>query len=352
VFSAVVVNYNGERYLERCLTALRVQDTAPAEIVVVDNASTDASVALLEERFPDAVVVNMGGNFGPSVARNAGVAAASHDRCLVLDNDVILHEGTASRLFERLDREPGAGMVQPRSVCGDRPDVVHYDRADLHFLGTLVLHNFFRPLADATPADRPSGAAISLCFAIDRAVYRAAGGFDESMFFFFEDTQFSWKVRMRGHTIHLEDRALVTHLGGTAGLSMRSEKDAYPARRTELHSRNRWYVLLTCMRWRTLLLTLPAQLLYGFVFAVFAHLRGHGLAWWRSKFFLLADLPRILKARREAQRGRTVPDRALLVCDAMTVHPGLADSGWKAALRRSMDRFFAVWWRCVRGLCG
>ena len=57
---------------------------------------------------------------------------------------------------------PTAAMVQARSLCGDDPQRVHYDGADLHFLGLLVLHNWYRPLAESPWQDAPIGAAMGL----------------------------------------------------------------------------------------------------------------------------------------------------------------------------------------------
>jgi GT2 family glycosyltransferase len=280
------------------------------------------------------------------------MAAAQHEICLLLDNDVVLHPGALRELLALIEREPRAAIVQARSVCGDRRDVVHYDGAELHFLGTLVLRNWFQPLTDAVDPAGPIGASIALCFLTRRSLFQAVGGFDERLFILYEDNQFSYKVRMRGHTIHLAPRALCTHLAGTAGLSVRSAEDRYPGRRTFLHSRNRWYVLLTCMRWRTFVLTVPAQLVYGAVYAVFGHRHGHVRDWWRGKWALLKLIPVAIRSRAVVQRGRTVPDRELLCAAPMTLNPGLAERGFAARLRRTLDRFFSVYWRLVRRFCG
>jgi len=352
VISAVVVNYNGAGYLDRCLGALLAQDPPPAEVLLVDNASTDDSLEIVRTRFPSVTIVPAGGNEGPAFARNAGVERARHELCLVLDNDVVLHPGCLRALMARFEREPRAAMVQARSFCGDRPDVVHYDGAEIHFLGTLVLHNWFRPEAEAEPPPDPVGAGIALCFLTRRSVYQDVGGFDPRLFILYEDNEFSWKLRMRGHTIHLEEGAHVTHLAGTAGLSVRNAEDTYSGRRTWLHSRNRWYVLLTCMRWRTLILTLPAQLAYGVVYAAFGHQRGHWRDWWHAKWALFKLIPTAVRARGRAQRGRTVPDRDLLVALPLTLNPGLADRGFAAWVRRTMNRGFGAYWWVVRRLCG
>lgn len=352
MISAVVVNWNGAAYLARCLEALRAQIPPPDEILLVDNQSTDASCGIVGERYPEVRIVQLGSNRGPCAARNAGVAAARHDLVLCLDNDVVLQPGALAAMRAVLTSDPGTAVVQARSLCGDRPDVVHYDGAAIHFLGLLVLRNWFRPLREAAPAPEPIGAAIALCFLCRRDVYQAVGGFEERLFILYEDNEFSWKVRMRGHRIRLCADAHCLHLGGTAGLSVRSADDDYSGQRTFLHSRNRWFVLLTCMRWRTLLLTAPAQLLYGVVYAAFGHQRGHVGDWWRAKWELFRMLPAAVRARGPAQRGRTVPDRELLVALPLTLNPGLADRGPKASVRRLLDRLFAGYWSCVRWFCG
>ena len=218
-------------------------------------------------------------------------------------------------------------------------------------LGTLVLRNWYRPIAEAEDPQGPVGAAIALCFLASKRAFEQVGGFDENLFILYEDNEFSYKLRMRGHLIRLCPDAICTHKAGTAGLSVRGEA-SYPGKRTYLHSKNRWYVLFTCMRWRTLLLTAPAQLVYGVVYAGFGLRSGHLGSWLKGKWALLTLLPRAFAARGPAQRGRTVPDRDLLVAAPMTLNPGLADKGAGAALRRGMDRFFSVYWRLVRGLCG
>jgi GT2 family glycosyltransferase len=351
VVSAVVVNWNGRQYLAACVDALLAQVPPPAEVLVVDNHSTDGSRELLAQRYPGVRVVDTGDNRGPCHARNVGIELARDELVLFVDNDVVLHAGALQSLLDCMAADPRAAMVQARSLCGDDPSVVHYDGGDLHFLGTLVLRNWYRPRAEAVDPAGPVGAAIALCFLVKRSAYRSVGGFDENLFILYEDNEFSYKLRMRGHTVWVCPRALCTHLAGTVGLSVRGEGQ-YPGRRTFLHSRNRWYVLITCMRWRTFWLTVPAQLLYGVVYAAFGVRRGHLGDWLRGKWELLKMLPRAVRARRAAQAGRTVPDRELLVAAPVTLNPGLAEKGAAAALRRGLDRFFGLYWRCVRRLCG
>jgi GT2 family glycosyltransferase len=351
LISAVVINWNGRSYLERCLRALLAQVPAPDECIVVDNHSDDGSREWLAERFPAVQVIDTGSNAGPAFARNVGLEHAQHELVLCLDNDVELEPGALAALTAVLTEDPGCALVQARSVVADRPEVVHYDAARLHYLGTLVLENFFRARSEGERGHREVGAFVALAFLARRSVCRAVGGFDPDLFILYEDNDLSWRLRMHGWRIRLSCDAIARHAAGTAGLSFRDPKARYAARRAYLHARNRWLCVLQNMRWRTIVLTMPMQCLYAAVYAVFALTRGGFVAAVRGNFAAWFAMPRILR-RRRLQRGRTVPDRRLLVSAAMTNHPGIADRGVQATVRRVLDAVFTVWWRVFGGLCG
>jgi len=352
VISAVVINWNGRHYLEACLTALQAQDPAPDEIILVDNHSDDGSRSFVAERFPAVRVVDTGYNAGPAYARNMGVERAAGDRVLLVDNDVCLQQGALQSLVATMDAHPDTAIVQARSLCADDPQLVHYDASDLHYLGLLVLHNWFEPLARADRPAAPMGGLVALCFLADRRQYLDAGGFNSALFILFEDNDLAWRMRMRGLQIRLDPNALVLHGGGTERISTRDAAASYPSRRVYLHSRNRWLVLLTCMRWRTLAFSLPAQLAYEFVQLAFACVRLHPIAWLQGKLAVIRLLPRVLRWRRQVQAGRTAPDRALLVGGPLTLNPGLADAGAARRLHSLLDWSFTAWWRVFGRFCG
>ncbi|MCB9870443.1 MAG: glycosyltransferase family 2 protein [Planctomycetes bacterium] len=352
MISAVVVNWNGERYLEGCLGALLAQDPPPDEVLLVDNQSEDGSVALVKARFPAVRVIDVGHNAGPGYARNLGAQSARHDRVLLLDNDVVLRPGVLQSLVRTMEADPGAVLVQARSVCASDPSLVHYDASDIHYLGLLELHNWFAPLATARPPAPQNGGLVALCFLADRPRLLDAGGFNADLFLLFEDTDLAWRLRMRGGRILLDPEAIVEHGSGTEHISMRGPHARYPARRVFLHSRNRWLVLLTCLHWRSLVLLAPAQFCYGAVLLVFACAKGHPIAWLHGKLDQLRLLPRLVRWRRLAQSARRVADRDLLVGDHLTLNPGLADRGARRLLHRALESSFAFYWKLLRGLCG
>lgn len=350
--SVVIVNWNGASYLPACLDGVLAQVPAPREVLVVDNHSDDGSRELVAQRYPHVQVIDTGANLGPGAARNRGIAAAQHDLVLCLDNDVILQPGALAALLATLRADPQAALVQARSVLAADPSVVHYDAADLHYLGLLVLHNWYRPLREAAAVSRPVGAAVSLCFLLRKPALAGGAGFFEPMFFFFEDNDFSLRLRLRGHTVRAAADAVVWHRGGTEGLSMRGDGARYPERRTYLHSRNRWILLLTCLHWRTLLLTMPAQVAYALIHLAFAIKQRHFGAWWRGKRDLWRMWPELRARRRLVQSTRRVPDRDLLVAAPFTFNPQIARRGPGAWARAVMDACFIGYWRLVRWACG
>lgn len=352
MISAVVVNWNGKQYLPDCLDALLAQDPAPDEVLLVDNHSEDGSREFVAERYPAVKILDTGYNAGPAYARNMGVEAASHERVLLVDNDVVLQAGCLRVLSAELETAgEDCALVQARALCADDPEVVHYDATDLHYLGLLVLHNWFVPRPQARAPEESNGGLVALCFLCRRSTYRAVGGFEPAYFILFEDSDLAWRLRLRGQTLRLCPEALVLHGGGTASLSVRGAEAgrAYPARRVYLHSRNRPMLLLTCMSLRGLILSAPAQLAYELLQGVFALSKGHPWAWLRGKFALLGQLRRILQARSAAQAGRRVPDRQLLVAGPLSLNPGVGRGG---ALHRFLDTCFSAWWKLVRGLSG
>jgi GT2 family glycosyltransferase len=350
--SAVVVNWNGERYLQDCLSALAALQPGLEEILLVDNGSTDGSLALVAERFPGVRVLSTGANLGPAAARNAGMRAARTRWVLALDNDVIVPPDLLTRLRAGSESFERVAIVQPRSVFRAEPSRVHYDGGSFHHAGLIALRNFYTPLAAAVGAAHEAvDVAVSLCLLVDREVLLAAGGYDESYFILFEDLDLSYRLRAAGWTIVSVAGALVLHDAGTAGISFREGKH-YPARRVLFHSRNRWLYLLKCYPVRSLILLAPSLLLYEAVWLGFALLQGAGGAWLAGKREVWRRRGELGHARAVVQSSRTTSDRALLVGGPLTVTPALRAGRFSGALLALLDSSMRAWFALVRPLVG
>ncbi|MEX1023446.1 MAG: glycosyltransferase family 2 protein [Planctomycetota bacterium] len=346
--SAVVCNFNGAAYLEECLRALQTQDGLD-EILVVDNASTDGSLELLREHFPELEVLRLEANGGPCVARNRGMLAARNDWILAVDNDAVLAPDCLAKLRRALEDRPDCVIAQPRSVRDDDPTVVHYDGGAFHYVGLLALRNFYTPVTQATgDGVTDTDALIGIAPLLDRRAVLAVDGYDEDFFYLAEDYDLALRLRQTGQRLCSVSDAIVRHKGGTAGLSFRG--GGYPARRAYLMSRNRWLLLAKNHAGWTLFVSLPGLFVYESAWLIFATLQGHLVPHLRGKWHVLGALRRTLKKRRRVQARRIVGDRELLVGGPLTLSPSLLERPPARALARLLDGTLAAWWFVARTL--
>lgn len=349
--TAVVVNYNGAEHLAPCLEGLLRQGPRLDRILVLDNASTDGSPKLVQERFPSARLIELDLNRGPCPARNAGLRAATTKWVLLVDNDAVLTDGVLEKLVVAARSRPDVALVQPRSVFATEPERVHYDGGELHYVGLFALRNFYEPLATARGAGTLEvGGAVSVALLARRELLLELGGFDERYFILFEDLDLSMRLRLGGHAILSVEDALVHHRGGTPGISFRAA-GGYPRSRAFYHSRNRWYFLATNYRWRTLVVIAPGLAVYELVWFAFCVREGTLGGWFEGKVAFFRDFAGTRAARRRAQTLRTARDRELLIGSPLTIAPQLG-GGFGGFVLRALDGALALWWKLVRPLAG
>jgi GT2 family glycosyltransferase len=344
-----VVNYNGAAYLDDCLEALLQVRGPVAEILVVDNASTDESLELIRRRAPAVRLVALSTNAGPCASRNAGLAEARTDWVLQMDSDVILQPDTLELLLPET-HTPGVAVVQPRAVLAHDPDVVHYDGGSMHYVGVMCLDNLLQRVEAEAPPPRDLDAVISMALLLDRRAVLAVGGWDEAFFILFEDHDLSYRLRAHGHRLRHVPAARVLHREGTAGISFRPGAPAYPGRRAYLHARNRAYLVLKNYSWPALILSWPGRLVYAVVWGCFALSRGVFADYLKGRLDLLKLVPRALAHRRRLAEARVVGDRELLGSAPLTFSPVIRRRGLEAGLEQALNGMLGAWWRVARRL--
>ena len=225
--SAVIVSFNSRDCLAECIRSLRSESVA--DVVVVDNASSDGSVEAVLASDSDVTVLATGANLGYGSAANRGVEAAKGDHLLLLNPDTVVEPGTVKALSDALDRDTGLGAVGPRieNVDGSLyPSVRRFPDlwvAGGHaFLGLVWPANPFtrryRMLdwdhASAAPdVDWVSGA----CMLLRRSAFDVVGGFDEAYFMYVEDVDLCWRLGRAGWRIGYDPSGRVVHaLGGSS----------------------------------------------------------------------------------------------------------------------------------------
>jgi len=237
--SVTIVNWNRAALLAECLRSVfATPRTLAYEVIVVDNASTDDSVAMVRERFPDVRLIANAGNPGFGRAQNQAIAVARGRYVLMLNNDATLEPGTMPALVRLMDDHPRAGA----SSCPDHAQVALGTATSGAFrtfpsLGRTVVENVWavvRPprtwdirwltapvhrwIGDELPASGVVDVAwlVGALLVVRRDVMTQIGGFDEGFFLFDEDADLCRRIRASGWSILFTTATAFSHRGGAS----------------------------------------------------------------------------------------------------------------------------------------
>ena len=261
----VIATYNSAADIRPCLASLRDSGiTTPHSVTVVDNASVDATAAVVGGEFPDVTLLAAGRNLGFAAATNLGIRHTASELVLLLNPDTVVHRGAVDTLVATLDARPDAAACGPRLVdpagraelsfgrmIGPWNELTQKSLVSGHRAGwPLVSAYVERITSRAAEPDWVSGA----CLCVRRAEAEAVGLLDERYFLYAEDVDFCAALRARGRRILFVPAALVVHVRGQSRLSAASASErAYRASQLAFYAKHHpaWVgVLRTYLRLR------------------------------------------------------------------------------------------------------
>lgn len=347
--SVIVTNFNGMAYLPRMRDALRALEFLFHEVIVSDDASTDASRLWVRHHWPEARLLCGDQNRGPVAARNRGLRAVSGEFALLLDNDGFPERGCMEPMLAAFAEDPAVVGVMPRVVLEADPPLVHCDGARTHHSGQMALVHGHVPLQHAPRDPQPISSLMGTAMMVRRDAALRIGGFEEAYFFYYEDHDFGTRLRLCEGELRSVPAARIRHLGGTANLSFRSGQ-RYPARRAFLTTRNRQMFTLRTLSARSLLCLAPALLLHELAQAVFSLAAGRAALFGEASLATARRLSRILRERAALQASRKVPDSALFTAGSLPLHPGTVRAGWLRGALSLLSATLDAWYRCVQPL--
>ncbi len=211
---AVILAFNHYEDTRECLESLQKSDYENLSIVVVDNGSSDGTPERIRAEFPDVQVIETGRNLGVPWGYDVGFSyalRAGAEYILMLNNDTVVDPQMVRRLVEAARADPNVGILMPKVLYYDDPEVVW---------AAGGRYRVFPPAHVIVGQDRPSAAfdkpfyleyALSCGLLIHRRAFEKAGLFDPGYFFFFDDWDFSQRVRAHGLRILFVPDARMWH---------------------------------------------------------------------------------------------------------------------------------------------
>lgn len=233
----MIVSYNVQADLERCLQSLRSAPPATThEVVVVDNASPDGSAEAVRGGWPQVRLIAQTQNRGFAAGCNAGIRAAHGDLILLLNSDTIVPPNALDRLVARLRAVPEAAVAGPRLVDGKGTAELSFGRMitplaefrQKRILTRLAVGHgptveyVKRMTSREHYPDWVSGA----CLLVRRKDAEAVGLLDERYFLYTEDVDFCAAIRARGRRILFTPSAEIVHLRGRSRLTAGTASEA------------------------------------------------------------------------------------------------------------------------------
>lgn len=303
----VIVNWNSGQYLAAAVNSVLTQKHRAHQILVMDNASTDDSLAAIESLEHRGVQIHRSSsNVGFARASNLGVEQLQDcDWVALLNPDAVADPNWLARLAEGVNKYPDAHSFASRMMSLDAPEVMD-GAGDCYHISGFAWRRFHGRPKEAVEADKdapvfgPCGGAAFY----RRSSFVACGGFDESYFCYCEDVDLAFRMQLAGYPSWYLNDAVVYHKGGgtqTDGGRLAS----YYGHRNLVWT---WY---KNMPLALLIPLLPVHILGQLVASVYKSMQRRDLVVLSAKLNAIAHLAPVLKKRKEIQRLRTLPARDL-----------------------------------------
>ena len=220
----VILNWNAENYLAGCLRAVEQLDYPNFEIIVVDNASTDNSIQLLQQQFPHIKTVQNPTNAGYSVGNNVVLRDVAADFVLIINPDIIVSKKLLHELISAMLAEPQIGVAGCKLTYPDSNVLQH---AGGFLSAPLALPNHFGLREEDSgqfDEQRDVDYVIGAAFAVRKEVLQTVGLLDEGYFLYFEEVDFCTRAKRAGYRVVYVPTATAVH---EESVTISQESDAY-----------------------------------------------------------------------------------------------------------------------------
>lgn len=227
---AMILNWNGADDTIRCLRSLERIERPDLKTVVVDNGSSDDSVARIRRSFPEIEVISTGRNLGYAGGNNFGLRlllARSPEFICLLNNDIVVEPGFLDSLLDCARLNPRAGIIAPQVRFLDRPGITWSQKIDVDPLtGRILSREHGRP-ADDKAKPKTTSAVSGAVFLVRSRAFEEVGLLDERYFIYHEDVDLCLRAKRAGWKTMVVPEAVVRHRVSAAMNEAGSADDIY-----------------------------------------------------------------------------------------------------------------------------
>jgi len=299
--SVVIPNWNGKELLGPCLESFYRQEYDDFETIVVDNGSTDGSVAFVRENFPQVTIISFAENRGFSAAVNAGILASEGRYIGLLNNDTEVDPAWLKDLVAALDADSHAGSAASKVLFHSDPQTVNSAGDEFSVFGVPYQRRLMRGDRDRFNEPRYVFSACGAAALYRRELFEKVGLFDEVFFAYQEDVDWGFRSQLAGYKCLYVPTAVVYHKYHATSSKV-SNLWFY------FRERNKHFVLIKNMSAKLFFLCLPLILLQEVVSFIEAIWRGHVAAYYKARRDFWSYLPHLLRERRRIRELQTVDD--------------------------------------------
>ncbi len=296
--SIVVINYNGRKFLDECLSSVSNQSVDNYEIILVDNGSTDDSEDFTKKNFPDVRITKIKNNCGFSKGNNIGVKNTRGRYVVLLNNDTKVERNFVECLYKAIKTRPDCGAVSASIYDGHNP--VDLSLGGVSAMGYCLSGKVFETGPEQFLVGLAAGIFDKMKIPIP---------FDNDYFLFYEDIYFAWLNKLKGYNTYITSDTVVLHYGsGTTG--KRSRLKVFSG------EKNRILNLLLFYESRTLIKLLPLIILNMIVAPLRATLiyrrETYVAEYLKAYLWILAHFGLVMEKRKNIQAQRRVNDKEIL----------------------------------------
>ena len=221
--AVVILNWNTEDFLRKFLPGLTasVFEVKDAEVIVADNDSSDGSMLVMNEVFPQIRTINLEKNFGFTGGYNRAFNEIDCEYFVLINSDIEVSQGWLKPLVDWMDNHPDCGACAPKLHSWQEKEKFEYagaaggyiDKYGYPFCRGRVLK---RLETDRGQYDSPSDVfwATGACLMVRSSVYKALGGLDERFFAHMEEIDLCWRMQLHGWKVTVIPESVVYHVGG------------------------------------------------------------------------------------------------------------------------------------------